>query len=117
VNTTFLTEEGLLSPELTHCFDKIGGILRKRISLPPHKSGELCVTRNDSTPLPPRDILQIGYNLGRIAEITGMGREVWDRFKGHIEAGEHGGALLTLYIINNNLTGLSKDDPNPKEDD
>ena len=34
-----------------------------------------------------RTILQIGYNLGRLSELTGLGREAfWDRWKGPIEA-------------------------------
>ena len=35
----------------------------------------------------PRAILQIGYNLGRLAEITGQGREpYWDRWKDAVTA-------------------------------
>jgi hypothetical protein len=34
-----------------------------------------------------RSVLQIGYNLGRLSELTGLGREpFWDRWKGAIEA-------------------------------
>jgi hypothetical protein len=30
----------------------------------------------------PRSILQLGYNLGRLSELTGLGREpFWDRWK------------------------------------
>ncbi len=30
----------------------------------------------------PRDLLQLGYNLGRLSEMTGLGREpFWDRWK------------------------------------
>jgi hypothetical protein len=33
-----------------------------------------------------RSILQLGYNLGRLSEITGLGREpFWDRWKGPVE--------------------------------
>ena len=29
-----------------------------------------------------RDLLQLGYNLGRLSELTGLGREpFWDRWK------------------------------------
>ena len=29
-----------------------------------------------------RDLLQLGYNLGRLSELTGLGREAfWDRWK------------------------------------
>jgi hypothetical protein len=32
-----------------------------------------------------RSILQLGYNLGRLSELTGMGREpFWDRWKGPV---------------------------------
>lgn len=34
-----------------------------------------------------RSILQLGYNLGRLSEITRLGREpFWDRWKGPVEA-------------------------------
>lgn len=33
-----------------------------------------------------RSILQLGYNLGRLSELTGMGREAfWDRWKDPVE--------------------------------
>lgn len=33
-----------------------------------------------------RDVLQLGYNLGRLAELTGAGREpYWDRWKEAVE--------------------------------
>jgi hypothetical protein len=33
-----------------------------------------------------RSLLQLGYNLGRLSEITGLGREAfWDRWKGPVE--------------------------------
>jgi len=33
-----------------------------------------------------RSLLQLGYNLGRLAELTGLGREpFWDRWKGAVE--------------------------------
>jgi hypothetical protein len=34
-----------------------------------------------------RSILQLGYNLGRLSELTGLGREpFWDRWKDAVEA-------------------------------
>jgi hypothetical protein len=34
-----------------------------------------------------RSILQLGYNLGRLSELTGLGREpFWDRWKFAVEA-------------------------------
>jgi hypothetical protein len=33
-----------------------------------------------------RDLLQLGYNLGRLSELTGLGREpFWDAWKGPVE--------------------------------
>ena len=33
-----------------------------------------------------RSVLQLGYNLGRLSEITGLGREpFWDRWKDAVE--------------------------------
>ena len=35
----------------------------------------------------PRSILQLGYNLGRLSELTGLGREpFWDRWKEAVAA-------------------------------
>ena len=37
-----------------------------------------------------RSVCQLGYNLGRLSEITGLGREPFrDRWKGAIEAWDH----------------------------
>lgn len=36
-----------------------------------------------------RSLLQLGYNLGRLSELTGLGREpFWDRWKGPVERGD-----------------------------
>ncbi len=36
-----------------------------------------------------RSLLQLGYNLGRLSELTGLGREpFWDRWKDAVEAWE-----------------------------
>lgn len=29
----------------------------------------------------PRSVLQLGYNLGRLSELTAQGRVIWDRWK------------------------------------
>lgn len=37
-----------------------------------------------------RSVLQLGYNLGRLSELTGLGREpFWDRWKGAVADGDH----------------------------
>jgi hypothetical protein len=51
-----------------HCVAKITAIVAQQ-------SGDL------------RSIFQLGYNLGRLSELTGLGREAfWDRWKGPVEA-------------------------------
>lgn len=51
-----------------HCVDKICELVR--------------AGANDR-----RTVLQIGYNLGRLSELTGLGREpFWDRWKQPVEA-------------------------------
>jgi hypothetical protein len=43
-----------------------------------------------------RSILQLGYNLGRLSEMTGLGREpFWDRWKDAVESWDRQ-ALLCL---------------------
>lgn len=37
-----------------------------------------------------RSILQLGYNLGRLSELTGLGREpFWDRWKEAVATWDH----------------------------
>ncbi len=53
---------------MNHCIDKIRAIIADG--------------RDDR-----RSILQLGYNLGRLSELTGLGREpVWDRWKDAVDA-------------------------------
>ncbi|CAN5908427.1 hypothetical protein BH23PLA1_BH23PLA1_11130 [soil metagenome] len=49
-----------------HCIDKIRDI----------------VTRNEPDR---RSILQLGYNLGRLSELAGLGRDLWDHWKGPVD--------------------------------
>ena len=35
-----------------------------------------------------KQILQVGYNLGRISELTGEGRDIWDLTKNRVEEGD-----------------------------
>src|SRR6056297_2319292 len=59
--------------------------------------------------------MQIGYNLGRIAEITGLGRNVWDFYKGDVEISNWGNLFhqITLFEIDLNETGDAYRDPHP----
>jgi hypothetical protein len=53
---------------MNHCIEKIVAIVERG--------------RDDR-----RSLLQLGYNLGRLSELTGLGREpFWDRWKGAVEA-------------------------------
>ena len=46
------------------------------------KIGEIVDRGSDDR----RSILQLGYNLGRLGELTGLGREpFWDRWKGPVD--------------------------------
>ena len=36
----------------------------------------------------PRDLFQYGYNAGRLAELSGKGRAVWDILKGYVADGD-----------------------------
>lgn len=55
-------------PQVTHCVETIRRIVRREV---PSR----------------RDLLQLGYNLGRLSERTGLGREpFWDRWKAGVEA-------------------------------
>jgi hypothetical protein len=52
---------------MDHCLAKIREIVA-------HKTGDR------------RSVFQLGYNLGRLSELTGLGREpFWDRWKGPVE--------------------------------
>ncbi|WP_435015930.1 hypothetical protein TA3x_003487 [Tundrisphaera sp. TA3] len=53
---------------MNHCIDKIRAIVAEG--------------RDDR-----RSLLQLGYNLGRLSELTGLGREpFWDRWKDAVAA-------------------------------
>lgn len=60
--------------ELEHCYRKVA---------------ELAAQGQTGT-LAPRDLMQVGYNLGRVSEITGEGRSVWDATKGMVAEGNWG---------------------------
>jgi hypothetical protein len=56
-------EATMIDPHLAHCVEKIGQLVA--LGAPGR-----------------REVLQLGYNLGRLSERTGAGREpFWDRWK------------------------------------
>lgn len=55
--------------------------------------------------LQPRDIYQLGYNAGRLGELTGMGRQVWDRTKEAVQLGKKEEIIDLLQVINSYLPG------------
>ena len=55
----------------------------------------------------PRSILQLGYNLGRLSELTGRGREpFWDRWKEPVSAWD----LETMRSLARDLLDPASDD-------
>lgn len=59
-----------------------------------------------------RSILQIGYNLGRLSELTGLGREpFWDRWKGAVEMWD----IAELRRLARDLPDLTKLPQNPED--
>ena len=63
-----------LREDLTHIFKKMDEISKKF---------DEC--GNDA--FPPKLVLQFGYNAGRLSELIGAGRNVWDSFKVFLEPG------------------------------
>jgi hypothetical protein len=59
-------------------------------------------------PLSDKELLQVGYNLGRIAEITGWGRAVWDRMKQPIQDRHWAACTMLLGFMSNYATGLAQ---------
>jgi hypothetical protein len=58
-----------------------------------------------------RAILQLGYNLGRLSELTGLGREpFWDAWKTPVETWDRDG----LMILAADLTTRFKADDDPR---
>lgn len=82
-----------MSPDLRHCLDTIA---------------RLAEADDDGR----RATLQLGYNLGRVAELAGLGREqVWDRWKGPVDDGDR----PALERLARELRAFveSRDDPAP----
>ena len=69
--------EPTVEEAVLHCVDRVAAI-----------SGHESISR--------LDLFGIGYNLGRLSELTGLGREpFWDRWKTAVEEGS-AGTLRTL---------------------
>ena len=104
---TCCNADGNIEEPLAHCFDKISEIVGKHI-LPWKLTCEATVEGggSDGKPLTDRELLQVGYNLGRMAEITGWGRAVWDRLKEPIEARDWEFVELQMGYLSNYATGL-----------
>ncbi|SIO59760.1 hypothetical protein SAMN05444166_6162 [Singulisphaera sp. GP187] len=66
------------------------------------------VARNQSDR---RSVLQLGYNLGRLSELTGRGREpFWDRWKDAVaEWDEQKLAVLAQELQTNSYEGTGQD--------
>lgn len=76
---------------LAHCIGKIGELIREG---------------SDSR----RAILQIGYNLGRLSELAGLGRDAWDSWKGPIADWD----LPALRRLHEGLLPLLRETESPK---
>ncbi|HEU5116280.1 MAG TPA: hypothetical protein VFT74_06330 [Isosphaeraceae bacterium] len=47
-----------------------------------------------------RSLLQLGYNLGRLSELTGLGREpFWDAWKGPVETWDGPSLLAQIEAV------------------
>src|SRR4051794_2480784 len=79
------------SSSMNHCIARIVGIIAEG--------------RDDR-----RSVLQLGYNLGRLSELTGLGREpFWDRWKDAVDAWD----LSKLQQLAHDLPMLSNLPINP----
>lgn len=56
-----------------------------------------------------RTVLQLGYNLGRLSELTRLGRDVWDRWKVAVAGWEPG----ELHRLAQDLRSLATDEIPP----
>lgn len=75
----------------------------KVIELSAHETGE------------PRTLFQLGYNLGRLSELTGLGREpFWDRWKEPVLAWDHARLLTLAQELHHELLA-GQDEPAARE--
>lgn len=57
-----------------------------------------------------RDLMQLGYNLGRLAELTGAGREpFWDRWKDPVEQWDTAALHALARRLQEDMAGRSTD--------
>ncbi len=56
-----------------------------------------------------RSLLQLGYNLGRLSELTGLGREpFWDAWKGPVETWDQAALNERLGMLRETLRHVGK---------
>jgi hypothetical protein len=61
-----------------------------------------------------RDLLQLGYNLGRLSELTGGGREpFWDRWKQAVDAWDRPALERLACDLRAHLANLTPDADGP----
>jgi hypothetical protein len=81
-----------MNPDVAHCLEKIRAI----------------VGRGEGTR---RDLLQLGYNLGRLSELTGLGREpFWDAWKEPVADGDHDAMRAALERLEALLLDVSEEE-------
>jgi hypothetical protein len=71
MNTNTNTTNTTIITQMIHCLEKI----------------EETADRLNEGRGSDRDILQLGYNAGRLAELSGEGRIIWDKLKDLVEGG------------------------------
>lgn len=65
----------------------------------------------EENPPGPMRVLQLGYNLGRLSELTGLGREVcWDAWKPLVERWDQPAILALAEDLRHRLDRIQPDD-------
>ena len=73
-----------LAAQLDHCFGKMVELVRNS---------------KDFESMPSKELFQVGYNAGRLGELTPLGRKVWDALKTFVETNDRLGFLDKLSEI------------------